>query len=460
MVNKLVFVIIPLLISLQGFSQTLTMQQALEEGESNYGSIKSKKYTVEALNNAESAIEKEYLPNVVLSAQQVYGTINGQNGPLYGFGGFGVASSGLPLNQQNWNAAFGALYLANVNWEFFTFGKVRGRVEVARANKAISEENLSQEIFQHQVRVAAAYLNVLASQRLKNAQQKNLERASVFQRSVVARARTGLIAGVDSSLANAEVSNAKIALIRAVDLVQQETQKLSLLLGRPGANFELDSLFVNRVPSLGAAEENTSALHPVLRFYRSRVDYNLQQAKLTQKLYYPSLNLVGIFQKRASGFEAEYVQDQTAFSHSYIDGISPTRTNYLIGVGLTWNLMSISRTFSQMKSAKATVLASQADYELKQQELESQRVIAEQKLANALSIYSEAPVQVLSATSAFEQKNALYKNGLSTIVDVTQTLYTLNRAETDRDLAYINVWQALLMKAAATGDMTFFTKEL
>lgn len=460
MVNKLVSLLIPFLISLSAFGQPLTMQQALDQGQANYGSIKSKRYTAEASKDAATAIAKEYLPNVVLSAQQVYGTINGQNGPLYGFGGFGVASSGLPLDHQNWNAAFGALYLANFNWEFFTFGKVRGRIEVAKASQAISAEDLAQEEFQHQVRVAAAYLNVLASQRLKNAQQKNLDRASVFQRSVVARARTGLIAGVDSSLANAEVSNAKIALTRAVDLVQQETQKLSLLLGNPGADYALDSAFVNRVPSFGVLRENASALHPILRFYRSRVDYNLEQSKLTQKLYYPSLNLVGILQKRASGFEAAYVQDQTAFSRSYIDGITPTRSNYLVGVGLTWNLTAISRTFSQSRSAKATVLASQAEYDLKQQELESQLAIAEQKLANALSIYNEAPIQVLSATNAFDQKNALYKNGLSTIVDVTQTLYTLNRAETDRDLAYINVWQALLMKAAAVGDLTLFTKEL
>ncbi|HEY0770346.1 MAG TPA: TolC family protein, partial [Sphingobacteriaceae bacterium] len=314
--------------------------------------------------------------------------------------------------------------------------------------------------FQHQVRVAAAYLNVLASQRLRSAQQKNLDRATVFQRSVVARARTGLIAGVDSSLANAEVSNAKIALTRAIDLVQQESQKLAVLLATPGRDYFLDSTFVNRVPSFGVPRESAPVVHPVLRFYRSRVDYNLEQSKLVQKLYYPSLTLVGVLQKRASGFEAAYVQDQTAFTHSYIDGITPTRTNYLVGVGLTWNLTSLTRNFSQAKSAKATVLASQAEYDLKQQELAGQLAIAEQKLANALAIYNEAPIQVLSATNAFEQKNALYKNGLSTIVDVTQTLYTLNRAETDRDLAYINVWQALLMKAAAVGDLTLFTKEL
>jgi hypothetical protein len=53
----------------------------------------------------------------------------------------------------------------------------------------------------------------------------------------------------------------------------------------------------------------------------------------------------------------------------------------------------------------------------------------------------------------------LYKNGLNTIVDVTQVLYTLNRAETDRDIAYTNVWQALLLKAAASGNFSLFINE-
>jgi len=47
---------------------------------------------------------------------------------------------------------------------------------------------------------------------------------------------------------------------------------------------------------------------------------------------------------------------------------------------------------------------------------------------------------------------------LTDIIDVTQTLYTLNRAETNRDIAYSNVWQSLLLKAASTGDFDLFIK--
>lgn len=440
--------------------ETLTLPQALELGVKNYGTIRSKEFQAQASQYALSQSRREYLPNVVLSAQQVYGTINGQNGPAYGFGGFGVASSGLPLDHQNWNAAFGALYLANVNWEVYTFGRAKGRIEVARAGVEISRNDLAQEQFQHQVRVAAAYLNVLGTQRLAEAQRKNLARAQVFQRAVAARAKGGLVAGVDSALANAEVANAKISLLRALDLQQEEQKKLVFLIGSNNNDIQLDSSFVFESPAVNVSDSSKLAAHPVIQFYQSRVDQTLAQLKLGRKSYFPSLNLVGVFQTRASGFEPGYIQDQTAFSHSYSTGVKPTRSNYLIGLGLTWNLTGIVRTSAQVKSLNYLNLAAQTDMQLAKDQISTQLQIAETKFSNAIQIRQEAPIQVQSATDAYTQKSALYRNGLTTIVDVTQTLYTLNRAETDRDLAFINVWQSLLLRAAATGDLNLFTNEL
>jgi outer membrane protein TolC len=76
-----------------------------------------------------------------------------------------------------------------------------------------------------------------------------------------------------------------------------------------------------------------------------------------------------------------------------------------------------------------------------------------------LDNYREAPIQVKSASDAYQQKDVLYRNGLSNIVEVTQALYIVNRSETDRDIAYTNVWQALLLKAAASGNFGLFINE-
>jgi hypothetical protein len=94
------------------------------------------------------------------------------------------------------------------------------------------------------------------------------------------------------------------------------------------------------------------------------------------------------------------------------------------------------------------------------QQIKTQLVLADQKIKYAIDNYHEAPIQVKAASDAYTQKSVQYKNGLANIVDVTQALFALNRAETDRDISNNNVWQALLLKAAAAGDFGLFQNEI
>jgi len=443
-------------------AQTLNMKEAVNTALTNYGTLKAKSNYANASKESVKQSKREYLPNLTLSAQQDYGTINGINGPLGAIGGgLSTASSGPALAQQNWNAAFGALYLSNINWDFYTFGRIRERINVSKAVLKRDENDLGQEIFQHEIRVSSAYLNLLAAQRLTRSQQKNLERAIIFKNNAAIRAANGLIAGVDSSLANAEVSSARIALTKAIDLQQEQANKLGILMGVSSTGFTVDTASINHVPQSILINDTAANLstHPLLQFYKNRVEVSNQQVNYYKKLAYPTLSLIGVMQGRGSGFSSEYINNQNAFTHNYGDGINPTRGNYLVGVGLTWNLTTILRNTPQVRAQRYTSAGLQNEYEQVDQQLHAQLVLAESKIRNAMDNYNEAPVQVKAAGQAYLQKSTLYKNGLTTIVDLTQALYALNRAETDRDIAYTNVWQALLLKAAATGDYNIFINE-
>jgi len=442
-------------------AQTLQLKEAIDMAVNNYGTLKAKKSYALASKETVRQNKTEYLPNLSLAAQQDYGTINGQNGPLSVLGGLNAASSGPALDRQNWNAAFGALYLTNVNWDFYTFGRIREKVKAARAVQKRDEDDLNQEIFQHEVRVSSAYLNLLAAQRLTRSQRNNLERAIIFKDNAVLRAKNGLIAGVDTSLAKAEVSNARIALTKSIDLEQQQANQLGVLIGKNATSFILDTASVNHLPKSFIVQDTTANLtgHPVLRFYKDRVEVSNQQVNYLRRLSYPSISMIGVFQGRGSGFSSNYALDQSDFTKKYSDGVNPTRANYLIGVGITWNLTSILRNSPQVKAQRFISRGLQDEYELAGQQLQAQLLLAETKIKNAMDNYQEAPVQVKAASDAYLQKSTLYKNGLTTLVDLTQALYTLNRAETDRDIAYTNVWQALLLKSAASGDFNLFINE-
>ncbi|MFT4030850.1 MAG: TolC family protein [Siphonobacter sp.] len=438
--------------------QSLSLKDALKLTVENYGIIHAKQHYAEAAESGVRTAELEYLPNLTISAQQDYGTVNGQNGPLYGFGGYAVSSSGLPLANQSWNSGFGALYLANINWEVFTFGRIRERIKTAQ-NISIREHNdYQQEIFQQQVKVAAAYLNLLAARSLTKSWQKNLSRADAFSTLVKTRARNQLIPGVDSSQANAEVSNARIALTKAMDNEQEQQNRLAQLMGVPPQDFILDSLFLKQVPRV-AVDTSTKRLHPVLAWYQSRVNVSESQARYLDRFKYPSVSLVGIFQMRGSGFYSNYSQDQNSYTSNYFDGITPNRANYLLGIGLTWNVSQLLKVPPQVNSQQLTTLGLQKEFEQTQKVLSAQLQLSETKLKNAFANYREVPFQLKAASDAYNQRSVLFKNGLTNLVDVTQALYALVRAETERDIAYNNVWQALLLKAAAIGDLEIFTSE-
>ena len=230
-------------------AQSLSLKQAVQTALANYGTIRAKADYANASAAIVKETRREYLPDLVISAQQDYGTVNAQNGPIYGFKGLNVASSGPLLATQSEAAAFGALYLTNVNWDFFTFGRVREKINVARSILSRDQQDLEQERFQQGVRVSAAYLDLLAAQKLTLSQQNNLDRAQALREVVVARVKNGLNPGVDSSLANAEVSNAKIALTNAREFQEEQANQLAQLMGVPATEFVLDSVFVTRIPT-------------------------------------------------------------------------------------------------------------------------------------------------------------------------------------------------------------------
>jgi len=444
-------------INAEAQQKTLGMKDAEQTALANYQSIKAKANQLNSSKASLSESKTEYLPDVNLSAQNVYGTVNSQYGPLSGYHGLATAASGPVLANQNWNAAFGSLYVSNVNWDFFSFGKARERVKVQKSIVNLDETDLAQEQFEHEVRVASAYLNLLVAQQLAKAQQDNLNRSTDLQKVVIARVKNGLNPGVDSSLANAQVANARIALTNAQQTVQDQSNQLANYMGVTPQDFLLDSAFVTKTPNNILVQPAISTdEHPLLKYYRNRIGVSDEQAKYLNTFAYPTFSLFGLYQGRGTGFKNDYGTNQNDYSSSYGAGADPTRYNYLLGVGVVWNITMPFRVHYQVKSQKYTSAQYQNEYDLESEQLRDQQLLAETRINSALKNYAEAPVEVKAANSAYIQKFALYKNGLANIVDFTDALYTLNRAEVDQDIASNSVWQALLYKSAATGDFGIF----
>jgi len=174
----------------------------------------------------------------------------------------------------------------------------------------------------------------------------------------------------------------------------------------------------------------------------------------------PGVTLFGMYQGRGSGFSSSYnPENLIGYSNGYQNGVNPTRFNYVAGVSLTWNLMSPFKVRQQVIAQRFTTAGYQAEYDQLKNQLQNQLILSDQKIENTLLSAHEAPVQYKAALEAYTQKGTMYKNGLATMVDLQQAMYVLNRAEIDRSVAYVNVWLALLTKAAASGDFNLFINQ-
>lgn len=443
-------------LGINGYAQVLKLEDALQRSVEQYDRIKSKQSVLSATQQNTVFQKQSYLPDISLAAQQSFGTINAQNGTMYAHGGLASAATAMPLAEQNWNAAFGSLYFVNVNWNLYTFGRIKSQVELGSKKELTAKTDLEQEIFQHQIKVSATYLNLLASQRIKYVQEKNQERAQVFFEMTDAKAKSGLIAEVDAQLAKAEVSNAKSLQIKAYDKELDFSKQLAVLLNDEFKTYQVDTLYSTSIPFINANYDEIKA-HPFLEFQQSKIEESIQLETVLKTNRRPTLSAFGVIQGRGSGFNWNYVQDNSAYSSSYFKGAGIDRGNYLLGFSLSWNITNIYRSNTKVREQGFLTQSFQQDFNLYKKELGAQSKLAFAQLQNASENFDETKVQLAAAALAYKQHTTLYENGLTNLVDYTQALYSLNRAEVDYEIAQNNVWQALLLQASAKGDLAIFT---
>jgi len=459
------FYILILIVAASLFAQAqspaaqISLPDAVDQGVAGFERIRAKQHYYQASVALSRNTRNEYLPNVIASAQQAYGTVNGQFGPAGAIGVLGLSSAGPPFGTESWNAAFGALYILNTNWEVFSFGRLKSRIALADAQVRQDSADLLQEQFQHRVRVASAYLNLLVAQRFVRNAQSNLDRAEAVRQNVRARVLSGLNPGVDSSLANADASRARIALVDMQNNVLQGSQDLAVMLNVVATQFALDTTFLDKIP---VEFETTAEIsdNPQSRFYAARISQAQHAAIVARRSMLPGLTLFGIYQARASGFQYNYTpQFPERYSQSYLEGINPSRHNYVAGFSIFWNLLSPLRVKQQARAQEFVAEGFRNEYNLVNTQLQNQVLVSDQRIANSLRSAREVPQQFQAASDAYLQKSVLYKNGLTNLPDLQLAMYALNRAELDRSVAFINVWQALLLKAAATGDFDLFINQ-
>lgn len=437
---------------------TLHLEQALFICSKNYPSVRAKEALQKAAAEDLSAEKMNYLPQLVLQDQYLFASTNNVQGASWSNAGTTLSVTGGTRDENIYQGVWTSYATMLIDWKFFNFGKVKAGIRVAENALKKSNAALENEIFRQQVKVADAYLLLIAMKQFVTTQQQNLERAEVFRQAILANTLSGLRPGTDSSLANAEVAKAKLTLLQAKQEERTQQNKLAQLIGLTGPIPEPDTaFFIHAIPATSDLPDTIDAQRsPILRYYRSIVDLQQSRAAATKRSVFPSISFLSAGWARGSG-----VDNMTGQLHSDLwGGIRPRALNYMAGVAFRWNILSIPQVKKQYRGDLQR--SEYTGYLLEEATLRSNMELANAKLrlSTALEQVEQAPLQYDAALQAYHQSEARYRAGLSAIPELYQALYTLNRAAADQLTAYNNAWRALLMEAAAAGDLSVFIHQI
>ncbi|RYF64160.1 MAG: TolC family protein, partial [Cytophagaceae bacterium] len=398
----------------------------------------------------------EFLPSLIVQDQYTYSTSNAVNGSFFPNEGTAISTSGGIRSQNYYQPAPGSYTSAVIEWRAITFGRIKANVALAQADVQRTQADYENELFQHQVRTIDAYLLLLINQKLVQIQERNLERAQTFKRVVDSGVRSGMRAGVDSSLASAEAVRARLLLLESQQNERVQRLRLSEFTGQLQTGMQVDSMgFYSRLPTSPVGTDSVSAKNPVLRLFQSQITLSSSRSLATQRTMFPSISLLASGWARGSGFanQGDVYRSNLAMGFGY------QAYNYLFGVVARWNLTNMLRVKQDYQSDQYQVERFRQLFNEQQLRVNRQLQEADLQYQVALEQARQTPIQLQAARQAYNQANARYQSGLTDLPTLLQSVLTLNRAEVDGYVATSNVWRYLLLKAAAEGDLSLFTNQ-
>ena len=146
------------------FVHAQEFKQLLRKAEDNHPMLKAKRFEVQASIDQVSFAKSTALPSLDAAYQVNYATHNNITGMAMS-AGF-VPISGPPSADNDYAAVFGSVGGLLLNWEPYTFGQRKARIASAKAYSEYQDAEAAQVTFQHLIRTAHAYLDLIMADEL------------------------------------------------------------------------------------------------------------------------------------------------------------------------------------------------------------------------------------------------------------------------------------------------------
>jgi len=420
-----------------------------------YPLIMQKQALVNSAQANVTDIKHSFLPSLNVSDEIVMASANQLPGTALPIEILPSVSGGTRA-ANNWQATSTNMGVLYSEYLLADFGLKNAKIKNAETFSNVQMSDLQRTIFFLKASITQLYLQLIQTQFRLSAERLNIERYQYIFDLIKSLTQSGLVAGVDSSLAKAELSKARSAYNQVTGALFQLKNQLSFYTGIASSKIIADTTSsTNYLPKiLPEAFTYDSIHHPLIDYYIKKRDFNIANEKLVSKSFQPKILLAGSTWARGSSIT---YNDQY---NSLTNGLGYQRFNYAAGVSFVYDLFNGLHKKDKLQISHFETEAANFDLIQEKMALGNALLQSQDAIRVADDNLHELPIQMKAAQDVYQQKLAQYKAGIISLIDLTNASFVLYRSEIDYIDAMNSWYIAVFTKATATNNLDLFIQQI
>lgn len=401
--------------------------------------IKSSKYQAKATHS-------KALPQGKVQLQNSYGTFEGSNGaffPQTGF--FNVSGNVQSLSGSDITAnTFGS---STIEWDLYTFGRqtFENKASDAHTAQTVMEKDLY--LLKLKQELAIRYINLLHSHTRMEWATKNSIRLADIKAVSISLSTAGLRPIADTLLSSSAYIQSLADQDQWYGKKQSDFIHLAELYGSDSIDYAASiPKFIIASPPAWSPQVSVME-HPALSVLERKIEHLEWSGEAIHRSGFPVVKIMGGYAYRGSG-----INSQGHASSKWQEGFSNTTNNYLIGIGMTWNVSSIFTNRLKKESFEQLSLSSKYSLREYTNKLNADLSAYTQELNQQALQLHKNQLSVQQAVSAYEMYTARYKSGLLSLSELLQIRQLLEQTELKQIEASKAYWDLWVKEASLTTD--------
>ncbi|MBR6098395.1 TolC family protein [bacterium] len=299
----------------------------------------------------------------------------------------------------------------------YDFGVTQNQATIKKLDYEAYKASLAGVINDIIYQTKDAYYNLLLSIENKRVAEDNVNKYELFYNQAKAFYKIGMNPKVDVTIAQSNLSNAKLQLIQAENAVNIAIAQLNNIMGVPFIEKYDVSERLEYVPvdiTLNKAIDIARDSRPELKVAELKVESSKQVLKLANKAYFPTLSIEGQYQRGGRHPDSNY--------------------GYSIGGYLTFPNINVALIRNQMKEARYLYDRELANAQNTQNAIYLEIQTAYLTMAEKKAQIPVAILQVKQAKENYELSYGRYRVGEASPVELRDAQVTYQEAQ----FAYYN----------------------